>query len=95
MFINSTLESIGKKHSKTVAQVILRWLIQRGVVTLAKTTHIERMQENFDIFDFELPKKDMDTIKTLDTGNSLFCSHQEASTVDFFVELINSRRSMK
>ncbi len=95
MFTNSALESIGKKHSKTVAQVILRWLIQRGVVTLAKTTHIERMQENFDIFDFELPKEDMDTIKTLDTGNSLFFSHQEASTVDFFVELINSRRSMK
>lgn len=95
MFTNSTLNMIGKKHQKTVAQVILRWLIQRNVVALAKSTHIERMRENFDIFDFELSKEDMDTIKTLDTGKSLFFSHQEASTVDYFVELINKRRDMK
>ncbi len=93
MFTNSTLDSIGKKYQKSVAQIILRWLIQRGGVALAKSTHIERMQENFDIFDFEFSKEDMDTIKTLDTGNSLFFSHQEASTVDFFVELINKRRN--
>ena len=92
IFSNSTLDRIGKKYQKTVAQVILKWLIQRGVVALAKSTHIERMQENFDLFDFELSKEDMDTIMTLDTGNSLFFSHQEASTVDFFVELINKRR---
>ena len=92
IFSNSTLDRISKKYQKTVAQVILRWLIQRGVVALAKSTHIERMQENFDLFDFELSKEDMDTIMTLDTGNSLFFSHQEASTVDFFVELINKRR---
>ena len=92
IFSNSTLDRISKKYQKTVAQVILRWLIQRGVVALAKSTHIERMQENFDLFDFELSKEDMDTIMTLDTGNSLFFSHQEASTVDFFVELINNRR---
>ena len=92
IFSNSTLDRIGKKYQKTVAQVILKWLIQRGVVALAKSTHIERMQENFDLFDFELSKEDMDTIMTLDTGNSLFFSHQEASTVDFFVELINNRR---
>lgn len=90
-----TLDRIGKKYKKTVAQVVLRWLIQRGVVALAKSTHIERMQENIDIFDFELSKEDMDTIKTLDTGSSLFFSHQEASTVDFFVELINKRRNME
>ncbi len=94
MFTNSTLDGIGKKYQKTVAQVILRWLIQRSVIALAKSTHIERMQENFDIFDFELSNEDMDVIKTLDTGNSLFFSHQEASTVDFFVELINNRRNM-
>ncbi|WP_088225121.1 aldo/keto reductase [Desulfosporosinus sp. FKB] len=92
IFSNSTLDRISKKYQKTVAQVILRWLIQRGVVALAKSTHIERMQENFDLFDFELSKEDMETIMTLDTGNSLFFSHQEASTVDFFVELINKRR---
>jgi diketogulonate reductase-like aldo/keto reductase len=93
MFTNSTLEEIGEKYEKTAAQVILRWLVQRGVVTLAKTTHKERMQENFDIFDFELSSEDMDTIKTLDTGESLFFSHQDPDTVDFFVDLINKRRN--
>jgi diketogulonate reductase-like aldo/keto reductase len=93
MFSNPILDNIGKKYQKTVAQVILRWLIQRGVVALAKSTHIERMQENFDLFDFELSPEDMDAIKSLDTGNSLFFSHQDASTVDFFIELINKRRN--
>jgi len=95
MFTNATLAGIGKKYQKTIAQVILRWLIQRGVVALVKSTHIERMQENFNIFDFALSKEDMDTIKTLDAGNSLFFSHQEASTVDFFVDLINKRRNVQ
>jgi 2,5-diketo-D-gluconate reductase A len=95
MFTNLTLVGIGEKYHKTVAQVVLRWLIQRGVVALAKSTHIERMQQNFDIFNFEFTKEDMDTIKTLDTGNSLFFSHQEASTVDYFVQLINKRRDTK
>jgi diketogulonate reductase-like aldo/keto reductase len=93
LFSNPVLENIGKKYEKTVAQVILRWLIQRKIVALAKSSHIERMQENFDIFDFELSQEDMETIKSLDTRNSLFFSHQEASTVDFFVELINQRRN--
>lgn len=92
MFTNDTLERIGEKYKKTVAQVILRWLIQREVVALAKSTHIERMRENYEVFDFELTKEDMDIIKTLDTNNSLFFSHQESSTVDLFIELINKRR---
>jgi len=95
MFDNSTLESIGGKYKKSVAQIILRWLVQREVVALAKSTHIERMEENFNIFDFELSKEDMDTIMTLDTGKSLFFSHQEASTVDYFIELIKRRRNQK
>lgn len=95
MFTNPVLEQIGEKYRKTAAQVILRWLIQRGVVALAKSTRIERMQENLNIFDFELSNEDMDSIKALDTGNSLFFSHQEASTVDFFVELINKRRNIQ
>lgn len=95
MFSNSMLIDIGKKYKKSVAQVILRWLTQRGVVALAKSTHIERMHENYDIFDFELSQEDMDKIKALDTGSSLFFSHQEASTVDFFVELINQRRNVE
>ncbi len=95
LFTNSALEKIGEKYQKSVAQVILRWLFQRGVVALAKSTHIERMQENFEIFDFELSLEDMDVIKTLDTGNSLFFSHQDPGTVDLFVELIKKRRNLK
>jgi diketogulonate reductase-like aldo/keto reductase len=67
-----------------VAQVILRWLIQRKVVALAKSIHLERIEENFNVFDFELAKDDMGKIKALDTGGSLFFNHQDASTVDFF-----------
>ncbi len=95
MFTNPVLEQIGEKYKKTVAQVILRWLVQRKVVALAKSTRIERMKENLDIFDFELTKEDMDAIMTLDTGSSLFFSHQEASTIDLFVDLINKRRNIQ
>lgn len=95
MFTNPVLEQVGEKYKKTVAQVILRWLVQRKVVALAKSTRIERMKENLDIFDFELTKEDMDAIKTLDTGSSLFFSHQEASTIDLFVDLINKRRNIQ
>jgi len=92
LFKNATLAEIAKKYNKTVAQVILRWLVQRKVVALAKSTHIERMQENFEIFEFELSSEDMATIRGLDTATSLFFNHQEASTVDFFIELIKQRR---
>lgn len=92
LFENATLAEIARKYNKTVAQVILRWLVQRKVVALAKSTHIERMQENFEIFEFELSSEDMATIRGLDTATSLFFNHQEASTVDFFIELIKQRR---
>lgn len=92
LFDNATLAEIAKKYNKSVAQVILRWLVQRKVVALAKSTHIERMQENFEIFEFELSSEDMATIRRLDTATSLFFNHQEASTVDFFIELIKQRR---
>lgn len=93
MFNHVLLVEIGKKYNKSSAQVILRWLIQRKVVALAKSVRPERMKENFDIFDFELSTEDMAAIAALDTKTSLFFSHQEASTVDFFVELINRRRN--
>lgn len=95
MFDNEVLVNIGKKYNKSAAQVILRWLTQRKVVALAKSVRVEKIQENFDIFDFELSSEDMEAVKALDTGTSLFFSHQEASTVDFFVELINKRRNME
>ena len=62
MFTNPLLKEIGAKHKKSVAQIILRWLIQRNIVTLAKSTHIERMRENFEIFDFQLSQHDMNII---------------------------------
>lgn len=92
MFENPILLAIASKHQKSVAQVILRWLMQRNVVALAKSTHKERMKENFEIFDFELTKEDMVEIKSLDTNESLFFNHQLAETVDYFTQLIKDRR---
>ncbi len=92
MFGNAVLNQIGAKYGKSAAQVILRWLVQRGVVALAKSTRIERMRENFAIFDFTLSEQDMTLIQTLDTAKSLFFSHQDPATVDFFVELVKKRR---
>ena len=85
MFNNPVLKKIADKYQKSVAQVILRWLTQRGVVALAKSVNQNRMQENFTIFDFKLSDDDMNTIKELDTKNSLFFNHQDPNTVDMFV----------
>ena len=85
MFNNPVLKKIANKYQKSVAQVILRWLTQRGVVALAKSVNQNRMQENFTIFDFKLSDDDMNTIKELDTKNSLFFNHQDPNTVDMFV----------
>ena len=81
LFKNELLASIGKKHNKTVAQVVLRWLIQRGVVAIPKSVRKERIIENFNIFDFELNPADMESIATLDTKKSLFLDHRDAATV--------------
>jgi len=81
MFHNETLESIGKKYDKSVAQVVLRWLIQRGIVAIPKSVRKERMEENFNIFDFELNGEDMDKIATLNQKESLFFSHRDPGMV--------------
>jgi diketogulonate reductase-like aldo/keto reductase len=81
LFKNELLASIGKKHNKTVAQVVLRWLIQRGVVAIPKSVHKKRIIENFNIFDFELNPADMEAIVTLDMKKSLFLDHRDAATV--------------
>lgn len=93
MFSNEVLTEIGKKYNKTAAQVILRWLTQRNVVALSKSTLVERMKENFNIFDFELSEEDMCKIKELDTGNSLFFSHYDPNMVAWFDETVKSRRT--
>lgn len=92
MFSNPTLKEIGDKYNKSVAQVILRWLMQRDVVALAKSVHKERMQENFNIFDFKLSDEDIDKINKLDTNNSLFFSHCDPKMVEWFDEMIVKRR---
>ena len=85
LFGNTTLKEIAERYNKTVAQVALRWLLQRGVVIIPKTTHVERMKENYDIFDFVLSDDDMDLIATLDTGNSLFFDHHSAEAARMFM----------
>lgn len=81
IFHNELLLSIGAKYNKTVAQVILRWLTQRGIVVIPKSVRKERMIENFDVFDFELRREDMDAIVSLDTKKSLFFDHRDPEMV--------------
>ena len=92
MFELSELKEIGDKYGKTVAQVILRWHLQRGIVVIPKSTHLERMKENFNIFDFELAQEDMDVISKLDKNESSFFSHQDPSIVEWFGKLIEERK---
>ncbi|MBP5390565.1 MAG: aldo/keto reductase [Bacteroidales bacterium] len=84
-FKNETLAEIGRKYGKTVPQVTLRWLLQRGVIIIPKSTHKERMAQNIDIFDFELSSDDMSLIKTLDTGKSLFFDHHDGEVTKMFM----------
>lgn len=85
LFSNPVLKEIAERYDKTIAQVALRWLLQRGVVIIPKTTHIERMKENFDIFDFSLSDEGMALIATLDTGQSLFFDHHSAEAARMFM----------
>lgn len=95
LFTNETLINIGKKYGKSSAQVTLRWLFQRGVIVACKSIHIERMRENFEVFDFVLSKEDMKLINSLDTSNSLFFDHQDPNMVDWFDKIVVSRRENK
>ena len=80
IFTNPVLSEIGKKYNKTPAQVALKWNVQRGVVIIPKSTHIERMQENIDIWDFSLNDEEMNKISSLDLGHSEIISHSSAET---------------
>lgn len=88
MFTNPILQEIGKQYGKSVGQVILRWLVQRGIVPLAKTVHKERMLENIDIFDFELSDEDMKKISEMDKMESSFFDHREAASVERLASLV-------
>ncbi len=86
LFHNELLASIGKKYGKTIAQVVLRWLTQRGVMAIPKSVRKERMEENFNSLDFELSAEDMEAIKTLDTKTSAFFDHRDPKMVKWLGE---------
>jgi 2,5-diketo-D-gluconate reductase A len=86
IFRNEVLVSTAEKHGKTVAQVILRWLTQRNIMVIPKSVRKDRMAENFDIFNFELTQEDMNAIRQLDTGTSLFFDHRDPAMVKFLSE---------
>lgn len=83
MFQNETLAAIASKYGKSIAQVVLRWLIQRNIVVIPKSIRKERIIENFNVFDFELTKEDMKKIAALDTNTSCFFSHRDPKMVEW------------
>lgn len=92
MFSNPMLQAIAETHHKSIAQVILRWQLQRGIVVIPKSTHKERMSENFNVFDFQLTDEEMKTIASLDTKTSSFFSHQDPAMVEWFVKMVEERK---
>ena len=92
LFENPVLTQIGAKYGKTPAQVMLRWHLQRGVVVIPKSTHIERMRENLDVFDFVLTPEDMAAVAALDQRQSAFFSHQDPAMVEWFVKMVEERK---
>lgn len=87
MFKNETLVSIGEKYGKSSAQVALRFLTQEGVIVIPKSVKKERMEQNLNIFDFKLTQEELDEIRALDTGRSLFFSHYDPETVEMIINL--------
>ena len=85
---------IAERLGKTPAQVVLRWLLQRDIVVLAKSTHEERMRQNLDVFDFELAAEDVAAIEALDTGHGTFIDPSDPATIDFFRPLVEERRGL-
>jgi 2,5-diketo-D-gluconate reductase A len=81
LFSDPNLSEIGAAHGKSVAQVVLRWLIQRDVVVIPKSVRADRMRENIDVFDFELTDDQMTRIVAMDTGTSLFFDHRDPAMV--------------
>lgn len=93
MFGNPVLNGIGAKYGKTAAQVILRWHLQRGITVIPKSTHIERMRENIDVFDFALSDDDMAEIAALDKAQSAFFSHSDPAMVEWFARMVEERKT--
>lgn len=91
-FQNPVVGAVAAAHGKTPAQVMLRWNIQRGVVVIPKSTHVERMRENLDVFDFELTADEMARIEGLDQATSAFFSHTDPAMVEWFVRMVETRK---
>ena len=92
LFENKLLSEIGAAHNKTTAQVMLRWNLQRGVIVIPKSVHRERMEENLDVFDFQLTADEMKQIATLDTKTSSFFSHSDPKMVQWFAQIVEERK---
>ena len=92
LFTNPALTQIGAKYGKTAAQVMLRWHIQRGIAVIPKSTHIERMRENLEVFDFALTREDMAAVAALDQRKIAFFSHQDPAMVEWFVKMVEERK---
>lgn len=92
LFTNETIAEIAAKYHKTVAQVILRWELDRGIVVIPKSVHIERMKENFDVFDFKLSDENMAVMAGLDKKQSSFFSHTDPNMVEWFVKMVEERK---
>lgn len=92
-FDDPAIAAIAAKHGKTPAQVMLRWHIQRGVAVIPKSTHKARMEENFQVFDFTLTDGEMQAISALDRGESAFFSHQDPAMVEWFVRMVEERKT--
>lgn len=90
LFHNETLKNIGAKYGKSIAQVVLCWLLQRGIVCIPKSIKKERMEENFNVFDFSLDKEDIQKIEALDTGKSCFFDHRDPVVVENLTGLIRN-----
>ncbi|WP_125771471.1 aldo/keto reductase [Companilactobacillus furfuricola] len=82
LFTNETLKSIGEKYGKSNGQVVLRWLLQRGIVVIPKSVHVERMKENIDVFDFSLSDDEMSIIREMDRNESQFFDHRDPVTIE-------------
>ena len=90
LFQNETLQKIGDKYGKSIAQVVLRWLLQRGIVCIPKSVKKERMEQNFNVFDFQLNQEDMEKIAGLDTGTSCFFNHRDPAVVENLAGLVRN-----
>lgn len=92
LFEDETLKKIGEKYGKTPAQVMLRWALQRDVVVIPKSVHKERMEQNFNVFDFVLSDDDMALVATLDKKQSSFFSHTDPNMVEWFAKMVEERK---